>query len=106
MYLYRLTTPTHTFTLPIDTNECSVIQVIYKQGDNVLIKEYNRGVMSDGMELSGAKVIISLSQEDTQHMLYGVVDIQVRVLTTGGKAYASQHFSINVDRVNSEDILK
>ena len=40
MYLYRLTTPTHTFTLPIDTNECSVIQVIYKQGDNVLIKEY------------------------------------------------------------------
>jgi hypothetical protein len=30
--MYRATTPTHTFTLPINTSDCLEIQVTYKQG--------------------------------------------------------------------------
>lgn len=103
--MYRVTTPTHTFTLPIDTSECNAIQVTYKQGCNILTKEYNDGVLPSGMTLDEKDVIINLTQAETKGFTAGTVDIQLRALTNGGKAYASQHFTVNVSQVNNEDIL-
>ena len=31
--MYRATTPTHTFTLPVNPADCDEIQVTYRQGD-------------------------------------------------------------------------
>lgn len=103
--MYRVTTPTHTFTLPIDTSECNAIQVTYKQGCKILTKEYNDGVLPSGMTLDEKDVIINLTQTETKGFAVGTVDVQLRALTNGGKAYASQHFNVSVNRVNNEDIL-
>ena len=103
--MFRVTTPTHTFTLPIDKSECDVIQITYKQGDKTLIKEYKDGVLPAGMTLDENDVILNLTQLETKGFKVGTVDVQVRALTNGGKAYASQHFNVSVNRVNNEDIL-
>lgn len=103
--MYRVTTPTHTFTLPLDTSECNAIQITYKQGANILTKEYNDGVLPPGMTLDDKDVIINLTQAETKAFSVGTVDVQVRALTNGGKAYASQHFNVSVNRVNNEEIL-
>lgn len=103
--MYRVTTPTHTFTLPIDTSECAAIQVTYKQGTKTLIKEYKDGALPSGMSFDEKDVIINLTQAETKAFSVGTVDVQVRALTNGGKAYASQHFNVSVNRVNNEDIL-
>lgn len=103
--MYRVTTPTHTFTLPIDTSECDAIQVTYKQGKASLTKEYNDGVLPSGMTLDEDTVVINLTQAETKAFSVGTVDVQVRVLTNSGKAYASQHFNVSVNRVNNEEIL-
>lgn len=103
--MYRVTTPTHTFTLPIDTSECAVIQITYKQGEKTLVKEYNDGTLPAGMTLDEKNVILNLTQMETRGFKVGTVDVQVRALTNGGKAYASQHFNVSVNRVNNEEIL-
>ena len=105
MSFYRVTTPQHRFTLPFDTSECSVIQVTYVQNKKRLVKEYRNGQADPGMTLDEDVVQIDLTQEETKGFDVGQADIQIRVLTTGGKVYASQHFDVGVSKVNSEDIL-
>lgn len=55
--MYRLTTPTNTFTLPFSTDECAVIQVSYKQKDTELLKQYEHGVCPSDMAFSVANNI-------------------------------------------------
>lgn len=103
--MYRVTTPTHTFIMPIDTSECSVIQITYKQGCIELIKEYSNGILPSGMTLDEDSVIIKLTQEETRQFLKGTVDVQLRALVGSRDAYASDHFKIGVQEVNNQDIL-
>lgn len=104
--MYRVTTPTHTFTLPIQTSSCKEVQVTYKQNDNQLIFHYQNGTVPEGMTLNGSNVIIKLTQEQTKAFNPKVsVLAQVRVLTSDDNAYASQIFSIKVNDVLSEEIL-
>ena len=106
MSFYRVTTPTHRFTLPISTDECDVIQITYQQGKTKLIKGFRDGETDPGVELDEDVVLVNLTQEETKAFDTGDVDIQLRALTSGGKAYASQHFRVGVSRVNTDDILK
>lgn len=103
--MYRVTTPTHTFKLPIDTSDCSVILLSYKQGNVKLEKCYENGTLPSGMTLDEDQVIQLLTQEETKKFIKGYVDIQIRVLTNGGKSYASQWFQTAVDDVINEEIL-
>ena len=103
--MYRVTTPTHTFTLPSDTSNYSEIQVAYKQGQNLLVKHYQDATLPEGMTLDGQNVIITLSQEETKSFSKGSASVQVRVLTSGGEAMASQVFTISVRDVITEDVL-
>ena len=104
--MYRVTTPSFTFTLPIDTSACKEIQVTYKQDKIDLIKHYQNGVLPSGMTLQNKDVIIKLTQEETKTFRpgYGIY-VQLRVLTTDNEAYASQKFTILVDDVLNEEIL-
>lgn len=104
--MYRATTPTHTFTLPIETNTCSEILVSYKQNNTGLDKHYEDGTLPSGMTLDGKKVIVVLTQEETKLFKKGIVEIQVRVLTNSGAALASQVFSVKVRDVINEDVLQ
>ena len=103
--MYRATTPTHTFTLPIDTSTCSVVQVSYEQGTAKVVKTCRDGETTPGMMLDGQDVIVVLSQEETKVFKVGIVFVQLRVLTTSDEAFASKVFKIPVKQVLSEDIL-
>lgn len=104
--MYRVTTPTHTFTLPLDTSTLKEIQVSYKQGNLKLIKHYQDGTLPPGMTLDDKKVIIRLTQEETKQFDadYAVVS-QVRVLTNDDDAFASQYFQVDVENVLNEEVL-
>ena len=105
--MYRITTPTHTFTLPEPTSNYSVIQVTYRQRNFSLVKEYKNNVLPDGMTLDGKNVIIKLTQEETKDFKSTEkASVQVRVLTPAGDAYASQEFLIDVDNVLNGEILE
>ena len=104
--MYRVTTPTHTFTLPIQTATCKEIQVTYKQGETTILKHYQNATLPSGMTLDGKNVIIKLTQEETKafNARFGVV-AQVRVLTNDDDAFASQIFTVSVNDVLNEEIL-
>ena len=105
--MYRATTPTHTYTLPIDTSTCKEILVTYKQNKAQLDKHYQDNLLPPGMTLDGDKVIIKLTQAETlmfcdSNPAYS----QVRVLTADDSAYASQRFKVSINAVLNEEILQ
>lgn len=105
--MYRVTTPTHVFSLPIDTSECAEIQVTYKQGSVILLKHYQDGTLPSGMTLDGNNVRVRLTQEETKQFDSKQAAVaQVRVLTTANDALASSKFSITIKDVLNEDILE
>lgn len=104
--MYRATTPTHTFKLPIETNTCSEILVSYKQKDFALDKHYQDSTLPDGMTLDGKNVIIVLTQEEANQFKEGRASVQIRVLTNAGAVMASQVFKLFVADVINEEILQ
>lgn len=105
MAFYRVTTPVHTFKLPVDTSECAFIQVSYTQGRNQLLKVDDHGTVDDGVVLDEDCVVISFTQEETKQFKEGVVSAQVRALLNNGKAYASDKFPVGVKEVNNDEVL-
>ena len=104
--MYRVTTPTDTFTLPIETSSCSIIQVTYSQEKTKLVKEYKNGTVPDGMTLDGKYVVIRLTQTETKQFQGDeFVNIQLRALTNSGDALASKTFKTFVNEVLNEEIL-
>ena len=104
--MYRLTTPAHQFTLPIETNTCQDILVTYAQGGTIVLEKHmDDGVLPEGMTTEGKKVIVTLTQAETKLFTAKKAYAQVRVLTLGGQAYASQYFEIQVNEVLNKDIL-
>lgn len=104
--MYRVTTPTHTYTLPIETSNCKEILVSYKQNNVLLEKHYQDGTLPSGMTLNGNDVIVNLTQAETKAFKNGKIDVQVRVLTNANKAFASQMFTITHKDVINEEILE
>lgn len=104
--MYRVTTPTHTYTLPIETSSCKEILVSYRQNNVVLEKHYQDGTLPSGMTLNGNDVIVNLTQAETKEFSKGKIDAQVRVLTNANKAFASQIFTVTHKDVINEEILE
>lgn len=104
--MYRATTPTHTFTLEIDTSTCAEVLVTYKQGKVMLEKHYEDGNVPSGMTLNGNKVIIKLTQEETNLFAHSTkADVQLRALTTSGDVLTTKIFRIDVNRVLNDEVL-
>ena len=80
------TTPTHAFKVPIDTAIISNVRITYAQnGSVVLTKEKEDCKMGENL------VSVKLTQEETFNFDEELpVDIQIRILTTGGDALASK----------------
>ena len=104
--MYRVTTPTHTYTLPIETSSCKEILVSYKQNNVLLEKHYQDQTLPSGMTLDGKDVIVNLTQAETKAFEKGKIDVQVRVLTNANKAVASQIFTVTHKDVINEEILE
>ena len=104
--MYRLTTPTHTFTLPETASSYAEIQVTYKQKTAQVVKHAQDGNIPPGMSFDDKNVIIRLTQEETKRFKADdFASVQVRVLTAGGDAYASQIFKCIVNKTLNEGIL-
>ena len=97
----RGTTPTHIFTLPVDTGLLSNIRIIYAQhGNPILVKEGNSCQLEDNT------VTVKLSQEETfrfDHRTF--VEIQLRALTKDGEAMNSDIIKADVYRCLDDEVL-
>jgi len=103
--MYRATTPTHTFTLEVQTSTCDEILVTYKIGDVVLNKHYEDGTLPDGMTLDGKKVIVKLTQEETLMFPAGKsVEVQLRA-RIGSDVLDTSIFKVTVNGALNEEIL-
>lgn len=95
------TTPKHTFTLPFDAAVCEKIRVVYSQGDKVKIVKNNKDI-----QMSGNVITVKLSQTDTFRLNSKLkTDIQVRVLTHGGDAFASKVHKVDTERCLDREVL-
>lgn len=104
--MYRVTTPTDTFVLPIETATCNVILVTYKQGKVKIKKKYANGELPEGMTLDGKNVVIRLTQEETKTFdAEEFAFAQIRVLTNAGDSFSSRQFPLFIEEVQSEEIL-
>lgn len=104
--MFRTTTPTHTFTLPEQAASYAEIHITYKQKNAEVIKHAQDGTLPPGMSFNDKDVIIRLEQEETKQFNAGdFVSVQVRVLTAGGDAFASQIFKCKIDDVLNDEVL-
>ncbi len=100
--MYRATTPTHTFTLPVDPADCDEIQVTYRQSGTVLEFHFDNHILPPGMVIDRNTVVITLTQEQTLMFDKGRAQVQVRV-RMDNTIKASQKFNISVfDSINEE----
>lgn len=100
--MIRGTTPTHTFTLPCDASMVKEVMVIYGQDDTEVFHKD-----TEDCKLEGDTVSVTLTQEDTflfDHKKR--VQIQLRVLTDGGDALASDVKITSIKKCLNEEVLE
>lgn len=93
--MVRGTTPTLKFGIPFNRDAVEALYVTFDQaGSNVMEKKFDDVVLND------KEIILRLSQEDTLKLKEDVmVEIQVRVKTTDGGAFASNIIRTSVGRI-------
>ena len=98
----RLTTPEHKFTLQIDSSIINKIRITYAQDNAIVLTKQDQDVFLDA---NVAKV--KLTQEETKKFVSGKeVEIQVRVITLGGDALASDIIKVDVQKVLDDEVIK
>lgn len=99
--MYRYTTPTLVFKLPINTGTLTECYVTLSQADNILIeKELSDMVLEDNV------VKVTLSQEETASFnAYIYLNIQLRCKDEKANAYASKVFAVAIDQVLKEGVI-
>lgn len=97
----RGTTPTHTFTLPFDTELIKSAQVVYSQGGNIVLKK-----KTEDLTLAGKTITYKMKQEESLAFDSNTnVDIQVRVLLDDGDAFASDIKSVYAAQCLDDEVL-
>lgn len=96
----RLTTPTHTFEIPLDTSILDQIKITYSQGGKTVLEKYK-----EDCTLEGKVITCRLTQEDTQKFKHDDVKIRIRVKTTGGDVMASKSHTVFCEDILDEEVL-
>lgn len=95
------TTPTHTFTLPFEAENISKALIVYAQSDREVLRKIRSDCHMEGNTLS-----VKLTQKETFRFNYNKkVQIQVRVLTTAGKALTSNIITADAEKCLSNEVL-
>lgn len=93
----RGTTPTITLTVnEVDLTDLKSVYVTFCQAGKMLTKQSG----DEGVEITEHTVSILLSQEETLSFSPGTAEVQLRGLTNGGNAFAT-----NVGRVAVKEVL-
>ena len=97
----RATTPTHRFTLPVDASLIRRFLLTYTQNGKVVLEKRETDMAVEGNEWR-----IKLTQEEANLFdSSSLAHAQIRILTTGGDAMASQEYAIYVGRVLNDEVL-
>lgn len=97
----RLTTPEHKFTLQIDPSVISKVRITYAQNNAIVLTKEGEAVSLDG---NIARV--KLTQEETKKFTADKeVEIQVRILTLGNDALASDIIKVDVKKVLDDEVM-
>ena len=101
--MYRGTTPT--LFLELDTelvfDNLSEMWVTFKSPSVEITKTLSEVTFDSTTN----KIIVSLSQEETLQFFKGVVEVQVRLLTESGLAYATTIENVDVGRILKEGVI-
>jgi hypothetical protein len=99
--MFKGTTPTHTFEIPMDTSLIKEVKITYSQKDiEKLVKRTKDCTIDEGM------ISTRLSQEDTfRFASNSFVTIQIRILTTGGDALACEPIVTSVGKCLDDEVL-
>ncbi len=97
--MYRVTTPTHTFYLPFDTNAISKLIITYKQNGKTILEK-----TEDEVQMNHNAISVTLSQEETFLFMVRPVSVQLRV-KIGDRVLASNILKLSVDEVLNEEVM-
>lgn len=100
--MFRGTTPTFTFNLPIDANTITAASVMFRQAGSVNIEKTLADCTVDGKTLT-----VSLTEEETLTLRASTpnaLEIQLRV-GVGEARMASQIFTVPVERILKDGAL-
>ena len=101
MRMFKGTTPTHTFDIPMDTSLIKEVKITYSQKDEEkLVKRTPQCSFGEGT------ISTRLSQEDTFRFTSNTfVTIQIRILTTGGDALICEPIIASVGKCLDDEVL-
>lgn len=98
--MYRGTTPTFTFTLPIECKTITKLSVAFKQGGKLLVE---RGLPD--VTMSGKVLSCTLTEEEALQLRAGMeLQFQLRV-GVGSARMASQVFRVPVNQILKDGAL-
>lgn len=98
--MYRGTTPTLTFTLPIEAATITALNIALAQCGRVVV---SRDL--DGVETDGRKITMTLTEEETLR-LYADTELQIQVrVGVGAARMASQVFTVPVEKILKDGML-
>lgn len=99
--MIRGSTPTHIFTIPIQTSLISCVRIIYSQKDKVIILKETEDCL-----LEENTITTTLTQEET--FLFDCkeyVQIQLRIKTLDGKVIPSEIMTEHVGKCLEEEVI-
>lgn len=95
------TTPTHIFEVPFNTDMIAEAEIVYAQFGEIVLEKY-----TDDCEMSGNEITVTLTQEET--FLFddsAGVEVQLRILTQGDDALASDIIHVSCEKCLSDEVL-
>lgn len=99
--MIRGTTPTHTFTFSVDLSDVKDFVITYVQNGKIILEK-----KKSDCTISENKIVVTLTQEETLKFDHKtMVELQAKVLMTGGTVVASNIFTTNVSRILNEEVL-
>lgn len=96
----RATTPIHEFVLPFDSNMVFRLLLTYTQGDKIILEKTEKDMKHEGNVWS-----VELTQDEANLFSEGYASAQLRVLTPGGEALASDIIQFYVGKVFNDEVL-
>lgn len=96
----RATTPTHSFDIPIDAGMIRKILLTYTQNEEIVLEK-----TEEDMTFDGQRWVIKLTQEEANLFQIGPASAQIRVLTTGGDALASDEIRLHVYKTVNDEVM-
>lgn len=95
------TTPTHTFTIPIDVSQIADLRISYAQDNNVLLTKSIKDCV-----LKGKTISVTLTQEDTLKFNSSTqIKTQLKILTTENVVLVSKISVLLVDECLNKEVL-